>query len=84
MRNGDPGEVSHSLVKLCPDLACACARTRAHTHTETAWGGRLWEGRAAFPTWNLAHAWCQAGDSPGSDFPGHLWGEETGSIGRER
>ena len=46
------------MVKLCPDLACArmhthtcaCAHTHTHTHThtETVWGGRLWEGGAAF------------------------------------
>lgn len=35
MAYGDPREVSHSLVKLCPDLACARTHTCVHTHTHT-------------------------------------------------
>ena len=38
---------THAYAHMCA-RARARAHTHTHTHTETVWGGRLWEGGAAF------------------------------------
>lgn len=75
------------MVKLCPDLACARMHTHVHTHThtETAWGGRLWEGGAAFL--HLEPGTCMVpgrGIFQDLTFPIIFGVKKLGSIGRER